>query len=159
MCRAEWAWTTAVMLMLEATWLSCCFSVAGTGGVTSHVTSVVIPLVLSGLQGCAKSVLKWEITRDSPDAAQRFASDSVNGNVSARELIWDQSAGAPFCQIKQSKSPVCCLSINYTIFFKKKSQSQLWSAGGNWTWAAKSYCLKSLLVQLIVLSLFFPSPL
>jgi len=84
-----------------------------------------------GLQGCAKSVLKWEITRDSPDAAQRFAGVSVNSNISASELIWDQSAGVPVFQVKQSKSPVCCLSINYSIFFKKKSQSSFWSAGGS----------------------------
>lgn len=142
------------MLMLEATWLSCCFSVAGTGGVTSHVTSVVIPLVLLGLQGCAKSVLKWEITRDLPDATQRFANDSVNSSISACELIWDQSARAACFQIKQSKSPVCCLSKNYSIFFKKKSQSQCWCAGGNWTWVAKFYSLKSLLVELIVWGFF-----
>lgn len=55
----------------------------------SPVTSVVIPLVLSGLQGCAKSELKWEITRDSPDATQRFASDSVNSDILAYESMWD----------------------------------------------------------------------
>lgn len=74
--------------------------------------------------------------------------DLVSGSISARELIWAQSAGATFFQIKQGKSPVCCLSINYSVFFQKKSQSQLWSAGGNWV--AKPYSLKSLLVQLIV---------
>lgn len=116
---------------LEATWLSC-FSPSGTGGVTNHVTSVVIPLVLSGLQGCAKSVLRWEITRDSPDATQRFASDSVNSDISACESTWDRSAGAAFFQINQSKSPACYLSVNDSIFFHNESQSQLWRAGGNW---------------------------
>lgn len=148
MCKKR-AWSTAALLMLEATWLSCCFTGAGTGGVTSHVTSVVIPLVLSGLQGCAKSVLKWEITRDSPDAAQRFASDLVNGNLSACELIQDQSGAVAFFQIQESWGPVCSLSTHYSISFKKESQSQPWCAGGNWTWAAKSYSRKSLLVQLI----------
>lgn len=136
--------------MLEATWLSCCVTGAGTEGVRSRVTSVVIPSVLSGLQGCAKSVLKWEITRDSPDAAQRFASDLVNGNLSACELIQDQSAAVVFFQIQQSRSPVCSLSIHYSICFKKECQSQLWCGGGNWAWAAKSCSFKSPFVQLIV---------
>lgn len=132
MGRTGWARTTLFTLVLEATWVSCCSSAVGTGGVTSHVTSVVIPSVLWGLQGCAKSVLRWEITRDSPDAAQGFAGDCwcfCLGVDMAPGLLEQLS-------INHSKSPVCCLSINYSILFKKKSQSQLLCAGGNWTWVA-----------------------
>lgn len=72
-------------------------------GATSRVTSAVIPLALSGSQGCAKSVLKWEITSDSPDAAQRFASDSVTGSVSACELIGNPSAAATLSDKAEQK--------------------------------------------------------
>lgn len=117
MARTGWARTTLFMLVLEATWVPCCSSAAGTGGVTSHVTSVVIPSVLWGLQGCAKSVLRWEITRDSPDAAQRFAGDfcCFSLGVDMAPVCW--SSDKP-----QQKS--CLLLINKLHYLVQKEISK-----------------------------------